>query len=235
MKGKQSDPQIFVIGGEKGGTGKTALATNLAVCMAIKKHDVLLVDADPQRSSARWAERRKKLQKEQGLQVADVHYQELRGDLYMSLFDLRKRYERIIVDVAGADSDELRTSLAAADRLYAPMIPSDCDLATAGDLNAIVGKVKALGNRTLEAWVVFNKVSTHYQNSERELATAELADFKHLSVCPVEISERKLFRDAYRARIGVCEFAQGTGPIGGIKAEQEMWRLHKEITGERSP
>ncbi|MEE8290059.1 MAG: division plane positioning ATPase MipZ [Candidatus Tectomicrobia bacterium] len=37
---------IVLIGGEKGGTGKAALATNLVAQRARAGHDVLLVDAD---------------------------------------------------------------------------------------------------------------------------------------------------------------------------------------------
>jgi chromosome partitioning protein len=39
---------IALIGGEKGGTGKTTLATNLAAKRVLAGRDVLLVDADAQ-------------------------------------------------------------------------------------------------------------------------------------------------------------------------------------------
>ena len=44
---------IVLIGGEKGGTGKTTLATNLAQMRAARGHDVLLVDTDKQKVPAR--------------------------------------------------------------------------------------------------------------------------------------------------------------------------------------
>lgn len=43
---------IYVIGGIKGGSGKSTIATNLAVLMAKKFKDILLIDADDQQSSS---------------------------------------------------------------------------------------------------------------------------------------------------------------------------------------
>ena len=43
---------IVLIGGEKGGTGKTTIATSLA------GRDVLLIDTDPQGSANYWAQSR---------------------------------------------------------------------------------------------------------------------------------------------------------------------------------
>ena len=42
---------IIVAGGIKGGSGKTTIATNLAVMRARDKADVLLIDADDQETS----------------------------------------------------------------------------------------------------------------------------------------------------------------------------------------
>ena len=46
---------IIVIGGTKGGTGKSTLAINLAASSAINGNDTLLLDADKQGSAALWA------------------------------------------------------------------------------------------------------------------------------------------------------------------------------------
>ena len=46
---------IVLIGIEKGGTGKTTLATNLAALRVSKGYEVLLVDTDKQNSANFWA------------------------------------------------------------------------------------------------------------------------------------------------------------------------------------
>ena len=43
---------IVVVGGIKGGSGKTTVAINLAVLRASGGHDVLLVDADDQETAS---------------------------------------------------------------------------------------------------------------------------------------------------------------------------------------
>ncbi len=49
---------IILIGGEKGGTGKTTLATSLAANRALAGRDVLLIDTDTQGSASYWAQSR---------------------------------------------------------------------------------------------------------------------------------------------------------------------------------
>ena len=49
---------IVLIGGEKGGTGKSTIATNLAAYLANRSDDVVLLDADSQATAKRWVERR---------------------------------------------------------------------------------------------------------------------------------------------------------------------------------
>ena len=46
---------IVLVGGEKGGVGKTTLAVNLAAMRRRAGHDVLLIDADKQASANLWA------------------------------------------------------------------------------------------------------------------------------------------------------------------------------------
>lgn len=50
--------KTFVVAGSKGGVGKTTIATNLAAQAALRGVRTVLADADPQKSSTRWTERR---------------------------------------------------------------------------------------------------------------------------------------------------------------------------------
>ena len=45
---------IILIGSEKGGAGKTTVATNIAAMLAVNGRDVLLLDTDTQATSTDW-------------------------------------------------------------------------------------------------------------------------------------------------------------------------------------
>ena len=52
---------IIVLGNEKGGTGKTTFATNLAGMRAAAGREVIIIDADRQGSASYWAENREEI------------------------------------------------------------------------------------------------------------------------------------------------------------------------------
>ncbi|MBK8536321.1 MAG: AAA family ATPase [Candidatus Competibacteraceae bacterium] len=88
---------IILIGGEKGGTGKTTLAVNLAALRALQGRDVLLIDTDIQASASYWAQTRD----EAGIQPRVACIQKFGKGLQTEVRDLAKRYQDIVID-AGA-------------------------------------------------------------------------------------------------------------------------------------
>src|SRR4051812_45099489 len=107
---------LILFGGEKGGTGKSTLATNMAVYLAVRGEDVLLVDTDAQGSATDWAAMRA-----DNPELAPVHCVGKTGNITKSLLDLKARYSQIIVDAGGKDSRELRSAAAAVDKMYVPI------------------------------------------------------------------------------------------------------------------
>jgi chromosome partitioning protein len=228
---------VVVFGGQKGGTGKTALSINMAVCAQKRGRDVLLFNADEQPSVEEWAEARAQLAEarpELGHKAIDCVAR--RGDIAATLKSLSARYDWVFVDAAGAKDPTLASALVAASYLVSPFIPSKCDLNTAGAINHLVEVVRAV-NPLLETCAVLSKCDPHVHVREREQMAAceQLEPFQNLPVLASRVFFRKPFQYAYAAALGVVEYADSPNSKVRKGAEQsvaELWRLYTEITGD---
>ncbi|MBK2044670.1 AAA family ATPase [Allofrancisella guangzhouensis] len=208
---------IFLIGGEKGGTGKSTTAFNLASYLAMNNKDVLLVDADPQLSSSKAISRRNKnypdLFKIQGVQLS--------GDIYDGLSQLKKKYEYIVVDTGGRDSVELRSALLIADIFITTIRPSQIDIDTLPDLNNITKKAKAM-NRGLKSYALFTHSPTNPNMDDEKEAKAILEELPEF----IQTKSTLYYRSAYWRTFG-----NGLSVLDYIdqKAIEEINNLGKEI------
>lgn len=130
---------LLLVGGEKGGSGKSTVAQNLSVFLARVGHDVLLIDADPQAISRDWAAERQVNE-----DLAVVHFEHATGDLRKILADRAKRYQMIIVDAGGADSLALRSGMTVATHLLLPLRPKRRDLKTLPNLEQMISQAKTV-------------------------------------------------------------------------------------------
>ncbi len=184
---------IILVGTEKGGTGKTTLATNISVALARSGRDTLLLDADRQGTAANWeAERRER--SDAGSRPR-IHCVQRYGDLFQPLLDLAQRYQDIVIDAGGRDSIELRSSMLAADVLLCPLKASQFDLWSTDHVSELVRHAQAL-NRKLLPHAVLNMAPTHNRASEPDAARSAIADMAPLKLANTVVHDRKAFRDA---------------------------------------
>ena len=207
---------IILVGSQKGGPGKSTVSINLAVAYAHQGKDVCLVDADSQRSAAKWHADRE----EQGHQPAIACVEKL-GSINQTLHDLDGRYDIVIVDVAGKDSKEMRTGMTAADKLVVVVRPSQLDLDTLEHMTEIIEQALDF-NPQLDVRGLITQAPSNPNITERADAGEYLADYPLLKPLETVIYERKAYRDVVGEGLGVVEW---TNP----KAKAEIQELAGEL------
>ncbi len=202
---------IITIANQKGGVGKTTIATNLAVALS-KKGTVVLVDADDQQSAIKWSKRRT-----ENL-IATEHHT---GDLQKILHDLQKKYDYVVLDVAGRDSDEFRSALKIADKLIVPTQPSQADVEVLPFVLKMFNTYHK-GNEKLEPFIVVNKAPSNSKSTEVADSIELLQTLPKFKILNTVIRDRKQFRDASVQGLSVLE-------MGSSKAKDEFNEFLVEI------
>ncbi|WP_170107332.1 ParA family protein [Roseibium marinum] len=112
---------VVTIASLKGGSGKTTLACCLAVQWHLDGYKPLMIDADPQRSGIRLAEREQALGHIDVLEKADK-------DLWKTSRQIAENHGITIIDTPGFDSEITVAALAVADLVLIPVKASPLDV-----------------------------------------------------------------------------------------------------------
>lgn len=215
---------IILVGGQKGGTGKSTCAVNLAAMRKKRGHDVILVDADKQSTTSTWAAVRNEASTEDKSINRITCVQKTGKGFIDDVIDLATRYSDVIIDAGGQDSKELRSGLAVAEMFLCPMQPSHADIWTLELINELIEQVTAHNTR-LQSFVFLNRVSTHPNLPETEEAGEFLSDFDSFTAIDIVIRERVTFRRALGLGLSVEELEVDE------KATKEMLGLYEFAYG----
>ena len=141
---------IILVGGEKGGPGKSTIAQNLAAYFVIERNlDVVLVDADAQATTADWVDERNDDEK-----LPVINCIQKQGRIEKTLKDSAKRYDAVIVDVGGHDNAALRSAMTVADLMLIPLRPKRRDLKTLHHVSELVELAIALNHNVIVRSVI---------------------------------------------------------------------------------
>jgi chromosome partitioning protein len=212
---------ILLIGGEKGGTGKTTIVTNLAAIRHAQTRDVLLVDTDRQGSASAWASVRDENKAVE--RISSV--QKFGPTIGNEIRALSEKYRDIFIDAGGQNSPELRASMIAADKMYIPIQAGQFDVWTLGLMDQLVSQVKLL-NSKLQVKVIINRASTNPSTTEIEDVFQVMAEFENLSISPAVLKERVAYRKAAKEGLSVAELLKQDS-----KAADEVQLLYSDIYG----
>jgi chromosome partitioning protein len=192
---------ILVLGGTKGGSGKTLLACNFTVLRAGAGHDTLLIDADEQASAMDFTrQRQRRLTGEPGYTAIQTH----EADVAVQVRRLAAKYEDILIDVGGRDTASQRAALAVANTLVIPFAPTSVDLWTVDTVIALLKEARAF-NRGLRAYAVLNKAFA--RGSDNREAAEMLREYPaHWDYLDTPIGTRKAFSNAFGGGYAVTEY-----------------------------
>lgn len=115
---------VITIAQQKGGSGKTTLAVNLAIGFAREGRSVALVDTDPQGSAGRWFMMRLEERGEPDIEFATA-------SAWGITYECRKladAHDIVIIDTPPKADSDLRPALRAADLVLVPVATSHVDL-----------------------------------------------------------------------------------------------------------
>ena len=129
---------IVALLNQKGGVGKTTLATHIAGELAMRGQHVVLLDADPQGSSLDWTQRRS----QQGLPRLFSAVGLARETLHQEAPELARRADHVVIDGPPRIAALARSALLAAERVLIPVQPSPYDLWASAEMVALIREAR---------------------------------------------------------------------------------------------
>ncbi len=196
---------IIAIVSQKGGSGKTTLAVNLAAAAEAAGHIALVIDTDPQATASQWGAWRN----ERAPEVIDSAPPRIQHKVAQAM---AQGATFIVIDTPPHADSAASRAVEAADLVLIPCRPSAFDLAA---IKTTIGLVRLFNK---PAWVVFTAGPPHAPRMYDE--AIELVRGFGIEPCPNFLPDRAVYRHASAAGASVLEFE----PAG--KAAFEIMALH---------
>ena len=204
---------IINLSHQKGGVGKSTLATNLAVAM-----NATIIDLDSQRSSVLWNK------------IRVMHgYDPINCLTVVDERELKQAFKdnagkNLIIDSGGYDSRMTRLAILAADVILTPVSPSQIELFGLQNFAKIIKQISDEVDQRIQTNVIINNADTRSKSSIQKLQEYITEHDTYLNLLNTIVHYRADFKRAYGEGLSVIELdAKG-------KAAGEIQQLVKELT-----
>jgi chromosome partitioning protein len=187
--------QVIAVAQQKGGAGKTMLATQLGVALGMTRR-VGLLDIDPQGSLGAWARLRAANPKAR----ADLAVESVSGWRLANTLDaMRRDCDLLVIDTPPVLDSDARRAIRGADLVLVPLNPSP------PDLWAAEGTLTLAAEERRPVALVFNRAPA--ASKLRRRLEAEIAA-RRLRLIDEALGNRAAYANSFAEGLGVAE----TGP-----------------------
>lgn len=193
----------------KGGSGKTTIATHLALAAFRRGQKVMLADADPQRSSAEAL----RMRQGPGPQVVETAGPKL---FALKVAALRDGVDALVIDTPAGPETEVCHAIVLADLSVVVVRPSYLDLLMA------VRTVDILHRLGRPGLIVLNQAPFARAGAEPPLVRKALEALRllHTPIAPIIIRARMAYQEALSAGLSVEELAP---PTPATEEVDQLW------------
>lgn len=174
--------KVIAVLNQKGGSGKTTIATHLARALQLDGADVLLVDSDPQGSARDWAA----VKEDNPVTVVGID----RPTIDRDVKNVARKVDYVVVDGAPQAADLAVSAIKAADFILIPVQPSPYDIwATADLVDLVKQRIEVTDGRLQAAFVVSRAIKGTRIGGE---VTEALAGYE-LPVMDTRVTQRVIY------------------------------------------
>lgn len=199
--------KVIAVLNQKGGAGKTTIATHLARALQLSGATVLLVDSDPQGSARDWAA----VREDQPVPVVGIDRPTIERDLKR----LGAAAEFVVIDGAPQAADLAVSAIKAADFVLIPVQPSPYDIwATADLVDLVKQRIEMTDGKLQAAFVISRAIKQTKLSGEVEDALAGYG----LPVLAARVTQRVIYPGSAAGGSTALDTEPGSDAANEIRA-----------------